>query len=347
VFQGCSISNVGGYAMQLHAGYSQVVGCQIHDCGSGGIVLGVDSYAYDDDGITSHDLIANNRITNVGTVMADGVPIFATLVDHTRIAGNTISGAGYDGVSLGWRFGILATTACDNVVASNDIHDVMQVLYDGGGIYTMGVHPGSVICANSIHGIRYTAAESYDLNTGRAWGQPHADMRQLDPVQGIYLDNGSGGITVYGNLIYNCEQGIFLNGDSDYWDVESNLFVDIYTLGVRLYEDPKGTNTFANNVFTWNPDQSVTLWLIARTYILNYGDPGVVFDPLYLEDRNVYDVTGIDVNSEYDVRPVAMEQHSVVADPGLGAGEDYEYAIDHEFLGSPVGFDFGATWLVY
>jgi hypothetical protein len=57
-------------------------------------------------------------------------------------------------------------------------HGVLQSMCDGGGIYTLGNMPGTIIRGN------------YILNN---WGGPG----------GIYLDEGSGFIEVTGNLVYN------------------------------------------------------------------------------------------------------------------------------------------------
>ncbi len=63
----------------------------------------------------------------------------------------------------------------------------MQVLNDGGGIYTLGNQPGTVIRNNHIHD-----------NMGREAGN-----RGRGVPGGIYLDEGSGFIEVTGNLVYN------------------------------------------------------------------------------------------------------------------------------------------------
>ena len=359
--------------MQIHAAYSQVVGCEIKDCGSGGIVLGEVSLLYDHDGMTSHDLIANNKVHDVGQVMSDGMPIFATLVDHTRIAGNTVYDAKYSGISLGCRFGIVATTACDNVVASNTVYNVMQLLYDGGGIYLMGEQPGTVVCGNNIHDI--TSPNLVYANADTA--------RRIDPVPGIYLDNGSGGITVYGNLIYDCDQAFLLSGFSACWDVESNLCVNINTVGVRLYDAPVGKETFAYNVFTWTaPPTGIDyggglvggkMWLFYRDYSYDIYYDTNPFDPLYSEDHNVFDTLASGMSSGFeaywDVREYGPEGSTVgleansfqgniddseysVVDPWVHENDEpwscerghYRYELDSGTAGNVVS-GFHATWL--
>jgi len=70
------------------------------------------------------------------------------------------------------------TACCENRITSNHIHHVMRELQDGGGIYTLGNQPGTIIAGNHIHDNRGTPG-------------------------GIYLDEGSGFIEITGNLVHN------------------------------------------------------------------------------------------------------------------------------------------------
>ena len=64
----------------------------------------------------------------------------------------------------------------------------MRPMHDGGGIYTLGNMPGSVIRSNHIH-----------------------DAVRGGPG-GIYLDEGSGFIEITGNVVYNVAFPIANNG---------------------------------------------------------------------------------------------------------------------------------------
>jgi len=100
----------------------------------------------------------------------------------------------YSGISGGWGWGMLEVavtkfatpvayttpTPCkNNIIEANNIHHFMLQRKDGGGVYTLGRQPGTVICYNCIH----------DAGPG-AFG-------------GIYLDEGSADIEACGNLLYN------------------------------------------------------------------------------------------------------------------------------------------------
>ena len=59
----------------------------------------------------------------------------------------------YTGVSVGWMWNPTPTPCRANLVENNHIHHVMQILSDGGGIYTLGRQPGTVLRGNVIHDV--------------------------------------------------------------------------------------------------------------------------------------------------------------------------------------------------
>jgi hypothetical protein len=89
----------------------------------------------------------------------------------------------YCGVSVGWGWTKKENASRNNKVRFNHIHHVMQLVEDGAGIYTLSHQPGTEIHGNWIHDITPS---------------PYI---QRPIVRGIYLDEGSGGITVGNNAI--------------------------------------------------------------------------------------------------------------------------------------------------
>jgi hypothetical protein len=70
-----------------------------------------------------------------------------------------------------------------NTIEGNHIHHIMQILSDGGGIYMLGLQPGSKIRNNHIHDVH--------INAGRA------------ESNGMFLDEGITDVIVENNLVYN------------------------------------------------------------------------------------------------------------------------------------------------
>ena len=145
--------------------------------------------------VVKNNTVMNNFIHDCCVEYMGGVGVFAGYTDGTVIGHNEICRLPYSGISVGWGWGEedagggaesyympfkydTPTPAGNNRMESNHIHQVMNPLQDGGGIYTLGNMAGTVIRGNHIHD-----------NPGVPGG--------------IYLDEGSGFIEITGNVVYN------------------------------------------------------------------------------------------------------------------------------------------------
>lgn len=145
-------------------------------------------------------LIANNRVATVSQEFRDNAAILSTYVTAARIVHNDVSGAPYDGIDVGYGWGIqdvggnpnyranmhgydrtgnieyqVPTTLRDTLVAYNRIHDVKQWFEDGGAIYNLSANPGAEIRENYL----------FDL---------HGHI-------GLYLDEGSRAVVLRNNVV--------------------------------------------------------------------------------------------------------------------------------------------------
>ena len=184
-----------------------ISGCHFHDISGtavqGGDVLKNDHHPDDQRMIVKNNAVVDNYIHDVCVEYNGGVGIFVGYTDGSVIGHNEICNLPYSGVSAGWGWGEedagggnpryyqpfkydTPTPAKNNRIELNHIHHVMQQLNDGGGVYTLGNQPGSIIRGNHIH---------------HAKGGPG----------GIYLDEGSGFIEVTGNVVYNVGRAMNFN----------------------------------------------------------------------------------------------------------------------------------------
>jgi hypothetical protein len=104
------------------------------------------------------------------------------------VAHNHIHDACYTGISVGWTWGYRETPSRNNRIEHNLIHDIgAGILSDMGGIYTLGVQPGTVIRGNHLHHI---------------WSQDYGGW-------GIYLDEGTSHLLVEHNLVHDTKDAPF------------------------------------------------------------------------------------------------------------------------------------------
>ncbi|MBT6765554.1 MAG: right-handed parallel beta-helix repeat-containing protein, partial [Prolixibacteraceae bacterium] len=127
--------------------------------------------------------IKNCLVSDCGKQFYGAVGIWCGLTAETTIQNNEITELPYTGISIGWMWSPEPTPCRDNIIDGNHIHHIMQKLSDGGGIYMLGLQPGSKLINNHIHDV--------EINAGRA------------ESNGMFLDEGITNVIVENNLIYN------------------------------------------------------------------------------------------------------------------------------------------------
>ena len=125
--------------------------------------------------------VKDSSIHHAGVQYFGSVGIWVGMATNCNIQELEIRNLPYTGISVGWRWSDSPSPCKDHFITQNHIHHVMQVLSDGGGIYTLGRQPGTYIADNFIHDV--------PLNMGRAQSN------------GIFLDQGSTEITIERNII--------------------------------------------------------------------------------------------------------------------------------------------------
>jgi len=156
----------------------------IRDVGGCGVMVGETVTRKDRLGHSAScdgNLIEGNQISRCGQVLFGSVGVWVGIAQQTQVLGNEIYNLPYSGVSVGWQWNDQPSGCRQNRICNNHIHDIMLELSDGGGIYTLGRQPGTVLLGNRISDI--------PSNHGRA------------ESNGIFMDQGSSEILVKGNVI--------------------------------------------------------------------------------------------------------------------------------------------------
>ena len=212
----CEFTRLGEHGVSLREGctINFISGNHFHDLGGGGVYLSEGSPVGTNDWcMTAFNVIDNNFIHDGGHIFRAGCGVFlGGSASHNRITHNEICDLNWMGIHLGWSWtGRAPAHTHHNEVAYNHIHHLGNgVLNDIGGIYTLGVSPGTVLHHNRIHDItRFErGAEGYG-----GWG--------------IYPDAGSSQITIANNVVHDTRDGgLHLHNDGHPWGntVTNNIF---------------------------------------------------------------------------------------------------------------------------
>jgi hypothetical protein len=220
-FERCRFEHMASAGLDFSSGTHNdlIEGCVFRDLGGNGIQLGKFSdpgmethLAYhpaDEREICTHEIIANNLVTDCGTEDWGCVGIAAGYVRQTAIQHNEISQLPYTGISLGWGWTPQTNGMRDNVVYANHVHHVATRLGDTAAIYTLSAQPGTVISENAAHDI----ALSPYVPDPKLWFY-------------LYLDEGSSFISVRDNW---CPAEKFMknaNGPGNVWENNGPLVSD-------------------------------------------------------------------------------------------------------------------------
>lgn len=233
----CSLIDGGGTGIRLdlHAQKNRVVGNSIARLGGCGVLLA--GYGPGIKDVNRDNIVSDNVIHNIGTVLWHSVGIFAWQSGHNEIVHNRIRNVPYSGIVVSGRIAMrdknkdreCARTirwhevpddigwektlkhwqkrepylhARMNMVAQNDISHCMELLGDGNAIYVSGCGKGNVVRGNHIH----------DIVTPRMNGAIRCDDDQHETI-------------IEQNLIEHVVgEGIIIKGRNV---IRNNLFVNI------------------------------------------------------------------------------------------------------------------------
>ena len=203
-----TIRNVGDYSgngIAIDGGTANgVVGCDLHEIGSSAISLS----GGDQKTLTSAGNFAeNNYIHHTGRLYKQGVGVSLRGIGQ-RAAHNLI----HDCPRFAIQF-----MGNNHVIEFNHVRHVNLETEDTGAIYTGGRDwlgaRGSVIRYNFFHDML-----GFGFEKGK-WVSPHF-------AWGVYLDDNTGGVTVFGNIVARARRGlIHLHNGRDN-TVENNIFID-------------------------------------------------------------------------------------------------------------------------
>lgn len=277
----CEISGIGDYGVDFGNGCSHcaVRSSLIKDMGAGGVKIQAGS---------AYTTVSNNKIIDGGKIFASAVGVWIAGSPNNIVTDNEIGQLNYTGVSVGWSWGYDKSAAVNNLVANNYIHHIGRgTLSDLGGIYTLGVSPGTILRNNFIHD-----CESAGYG---GWG--------------IYTDEGSTDILIENNVVVRTKTGGFHQHYGKDNLISNNVFAlaTLYQLQKTRAEEHRGF-TFERNIIyfkegalmsgNWSDDKcdiDYNLYFNASGQPVSFGEDdiekwrarghdrhGIIADPLFV-----------------------------------------------------------------
>ena len=323
-FENNCIRNVGTYALEVTGDGNKITSNEIYDTGGGGIITR--SYGKE------RNIISYNHIHDCGTIFYSSCGVN---VDDGggEIAHNLIHDISQTGVyGRHWGTSYQANQRMNQeqglIIEFNEIHDVMQKINDGAGIF---IRDSNIIIRNNLiyNVYSYTNQEklSIDYNRGGT------------PGWGIYLGCETRNSKVENNVIYGVTEGMHLLQGTRYNTIENNIFVDCDFRAIRyeaLGMDLIDNRFIKNIVYLTSPYAEV------------YNIDGVIALPLE-SDYNVLfhtggktplvkNVAGGEVNSFEAWLKHGYEKNSIIADPLFKDRENHDYTLLPESPALKLGF---------
>ncbi|MCR5041421.1 MAG: right-handed parallel beta-helix repeat-containing protein [Clostridia bacterium] len=234
-FTNCEFTNLGASAVKLLAGVkrSRVDSCLFRNIAATGVFVGGTNCRPEEADCTADITVTNNDISGYGRKFFCAIGVQITYCDGAQISHNEISDGYYTAISDGWVWGYSYQLTNNIKITENLVYNIGQGwLSDMGGVYTLGIQPGTVISGNVFHNV---AADPGEGGYG-GWG--------------VYLDEGSSQILVEKNLVFACGSDSYhLHYGKDN-TVRNNIFAMSGESQVRVNSRDEGHKTadFTGNI---------------------------------------------------------------------------------------------------
>jgi hypothetical protein len=304
VVENCVFTRLGGYAIDFGTGCNsnKITGCEMFDLGGGGVRLGETDFKSATDSPNFGNSVADNHIHHIGLVSAPAVGVFVLLSASNTIAHNEIDHTFYTGISVGWSWGYRENPCWDNLVEFNHLHDIGQgMLSDMGGVYTLGVQPGTVVRNNLIHDV--------SIYGYGGWG--------------LYTDEGSSGIVLESNVVYRCQSA----GFHQHYGQDNLVYNNIFALNQEGQLARTRPETHRGFVMTNN----IVYFSSARLFVGNWSGNGFEIDHnIYFDTRPDASRLPLDGSLKFkEWQSLGRDVHSLFTDPQFVSPKKGDFRLRH------------------
>jgi hypothetical protein len=261
-------SGSGAIRVDLYGIGNEITNNHIESMGGGGILLC--GYGPGTKDVNKKNTVYNNNIHHVGEIYWHSPGIFLWQSGENRVANNLIHDTNYCGMiisggivrffdredkreqkrAIRWHEidGLPKRPELEdvhpylhsrnNLIEYNEIHNVMQKLGDGNGIYIRGSGPGNVIRRNFVHHL----------------------VSETNKQSGIRTDGGQMDTLIAENIIYKCKsQGMTLKLNNRF---ENNIIADVIAprgIYLKIVEGPSTGASNKRNIYYSTKDDCILI----------------------------------------------------------------------------------------
>lgn len=316
-FEQCEIAHTGTYGLWFRRGSQDnlLTRSEIFDLGAGGVRIGEGASPASAAEATERNVVDNCFIHDGGRVFRGAVGAWIGRSSHNRLSHNEICDFRYTGISVGWSWGYDESSAHHNIIEFNRVHNIAKgQLSDTGGIYTLGVSPGTVIRNNIFHDV----ISSPKVSGG--WG--------------IYFDEGSTGILAENNLVYNTRTGTLHQHYGRDNRVVNNIFAYSHNGQlIRSREEDHNSFFFERNIVLFNNNQ-----LLGSTW--KNGNFTLDSNVYWSTQPELVELGAMDfAGRTWEAwRAEGHDRHSVIADPRFVDAESGDFRLREDSPALTLGF---------
>jgi len=321
------VSHTGSYGVRIRESTSNInlISSLVNDTGAGGVWIGERYRSIPI--LANYSKVISNEISYGGNVFPSGVGVLVYRSIGVVVTDNVIHHHRYNGISVGDQSGYLPPYTRDLLVQRNYIYDIGQhILCDQGGIYVIGVQPGTVVHGNVVKNVFSYATYMW----------------------GIYLDNGASNIIVSNNVVYNTGWAALFQHQGVNNTIINNVFARASLIQPAHDDDPFPDG----DVRIQNPE-GLTSWIYTRNIVhdtfrgINHTavnlNPNVIapfYNNLYYNPYDTQLLFGPQKTSFAQWQSTGQDNGSVIADP-LFVGDVNQcdfFAVKFDSPAAKIGF---------
>ncbi len=265
-FTDCRFENISYTAVKFDKASENcdITSCMFNEIGANAVFIDGDFVV---PASTKNINITDCHINKYGRIFNNAIGILLTHAIDCDLTNNEIHDGWYTGISVGWNWGYSDNSTNNIKICDNLIYDIGNGwLSDMGAIYTLGIQPDTVISGNVIYNV--------GCDEGRygygGWG--------------IYLDEGSSGMLVENNLVYDCSSQTFHQHYGKDNIIRNNIFAFGGEGAFRITKNEEHNSlTLSNNILVTD---NATMYALTTEKDWFVDDSNLYWD--YKHGGNVY-----------------------------------------------------------